>query len=113
MLRNMELIRRLLIAVEALPYPNEYISFKWADQDAQKVRYHVNLLHEGGLIQAYANPLSCFDEWSQVRLTWEGHELLALLRDEPVWQQAQAAVQERSGGDNLVLLKNYLLQHYS
>lgn len=110
MQRDLQLIRRLLIEIETLVYPNEYISFKWTDQDQQVVSYHVNLLHEGGLIQAFENKLSCFYEWNDVRLTWAGHELLELIRNEATWQAALQAVQQDSDGNNLELIKQQLLQ---
>jgi len=110
MQRDLELIRRLLIEIETLPYPNEYISFKWADQDAEVISYHVNLMHEGALIQAFENQLSCFYEWNDVRLTWHGHELLELIRDPNTWQSAKNAVEQFSHGNNLELIKQHLLQ---
>ncbi len=112
MQRDLELIRRLLIAIEKLPYPNQYISFPWSEPCADVISYHVNLMQQGGLIQATENKLSCFNEWNDVCLTWKGHELLELIRAEENWQEAQNAVEKRSHGNNLELIKQHLLKRF-
>ncbi len=112
MYRHSQLIRRILLAIEPLPYPNEYISFDWKDYTPDMISYHVNLLHDSGLIQATENKLTCFDEWNDVRLTWTGHEFLELIRDEKVWKTTLDTVKKTTGGDSFELIQYHLLQHY-
>jgi hypothetical protein len=111
MRRDAALIRWLLLHIETLAYPNQYISFHFEGYSRDEIVYHVEILSESGLIQAQGNRYSCFDEWSDVRLTWTGHELTALIRDLHIWEEALAALRPANACDmNFVMLQNYLLQ---
>jgi hypothetical protein len=111
MRRDAELIRLLLLHIETLAYPNQYMTFHFDGHDASAIVYHIDILKESGLIQAEENRYSCFDEWSNVRLTWIGHEFTALLHEEQHWQAALAAVRAACGGEvNFALLQARLLQ---
>lgn len=113
MKRNLEIIRSLLLQIETFPYPNKYMTLEAEDSTASEISYHVRLLTEGGLIEAEDNPYSCFDEWSQVRLTWQGHELLELARNQAHWEAAQKILVDRNAGLHFKLLADELLRHKS
>lgn len=89
MYRDWDLLRHILLFVEPLDYPNEYISIRVEDYGAHDIAYHVAIMKEGGLLEAEENPYSCFIEWSRVRLTWAGHELTDLIRDDAFWENAK------------------------
>jgi hypothetical protein len=108
MQRNPELIRHILLKIEELPFPNQYMSFQFKDYKDLEITYHVTLLTESDLVEAEAHPYSCFDEWSNVRLTWQGHELTDLIRDEKRWQQALEKTGQ-TGSVNFEILKKQLL----
>ena len=97
MQRYPELIRQILLRIEEFPFPNQYMTFRFQEYEAPVVVNHVTLLREAGLIEAEENPYSCFDEWSNVRLTWRGHELLELLRDGERWQAVLQEATQVSG----------------
>ena len=111
MKRDPDLIRKLLLRIEECPFPNQYVTFKFAGHEAEEIVYHVTLLCESGLIEAEENKYSCFDEWNNVRLTWRGHELLELVRDQTRWQNALERAEQVSGGTvNFELVGQVLLR---
>jgi hypothetical protein len=110
MQRDPDLIRKLLLAIEPKPFPNQYVSFEFDGHSEDGIAYHVLLMSEGGLIAAEKNPYSCFEEWNNVRLTWHGHELLDLCRDENRWQQAKQQLLQQSAGLNFEALQRILLE---
>jgi len=112
MRRDLALVREILLHIESFPYPNQYMTFKLPDYEATVIEYHLYLLIEGQLIQAQRDRRSCFDEWNEVRMTWAGHEFLALAADSTVWQQACAEAALTGGADNLVFLQTLLLEIY-
>jgi hypothetical protein len=107
MYRNPELIRKILLKIEAFPYPNQYMTFKFEDFDALDVNYHMLILQDSGLLEAEENRYSCFDEWSNVRLTWDGHELAGLMHDEQRWQSACERMEQQRMW-NFAVLRGWL-----
>jgi len=86
MRRDMELVRAILLAVEEFDEPPlSWIDIEVAGQEPEVISYHLEIMDEGGLIEA--KDLSSDDgyEWKPLRLTWAGHEFLANARDEGIW----------------------------
>jgi len=93
MQRNMELIRSLLLKLEALPVSYngiEILQYEGlADEKftAAEVAYHCDLLLEAGLVDQPGNsPRGVF---AFRRLTWQGHDFVDAVRDEDVWQKTR------------------------
>lgn len=101
MRRDMEIIRKLLAAIEAKSdlEPNE---IKIQDADDLVVGRHVEILFAAGMIDGFESdqlglpytPISVRD------LTWEGHDLAASLRNESVW----ASIKKKLSPDELSTL---------
>jgi hypothetical protein len=102
MKRDMDLIRELLLRIEAgedsfKPQPRETSRPEtreeaWAalEEAEEKLREHLKLLQERGLIEAvhYLDGEVLVD-----RLTWEGHDFLESVRDPEIWRKTKSGVQ--------------------
>ncbi len=93
MQRDMELVRALLLKLEALDqdsfgiYCYDYSELAVDGYSLDQVTYHLDLLLEAGLIdQGGSGALS---EFVFKRLTWAGHDFVDAVRDEEVWQKTR------------------------
>lgn len=110
MIRDFDLIRRILLDVEGFPanspsmilsYPDEY------DQDV--VNEHLCLLIEADLI--HGKPLRAMDGIVQVTvrgLTWAGHDFIDASKDKAIWEKAKTLIKEKGGAITFEVLKSLL-----
>jgi uncharacterized protein DUF2513 len=103
MTRDMDLIRTLLLWIEAQPQldgtrwlaPDKPEDVGVSDHSIEEVQYHLNLLIEAGFVEGKS-----FDAAGTVvfsRLTWKGHEFLENIKDVSVWKQVKARIEGLSG----------------
>lgn len=93
MKRDFDLIRRMMRDIEAVPAGQSVGIPNYDDVDRPTVVEHAVLLLEAGLIkgrtQASMNsPL----RMSITGLTWEGHEFLAVAKDDTIWEKGMKSV---------------------
>jgi len=110
MKRDMDLVRKILLAVEELP-PTIVQPRTLSIPDASDpiVNEHVHLLDEAGLIEAIDASTRGSAAWIPMRLTWEGHEFLESMRNESVWNKAKSELASRGLGFSFDLMKAALL----
>ena len=92
MKRNMDLIRRILLAIEGEPSTQHEFSIEGVDD--LELWYNVDLLVKADLIRGVdvrwaadgAGPYA--HSKGLVALTWDGHDFLDAIRSESVWQKA-------------------------
>lgn len=101
MKRDMDLVRKILIAVEESE--DENIELERLGDDLDRVHRHVALMKEFGLVDATIIPGGDGPEEKIVlcqvkRLTWKGHEFLEKARDESIWEKAKRICMEKPGG---------------
>ena len=106
MKRDMDLVRRILLAMEARPQAEAGYPLKVDGCEAERVNYHVLLLQEAGLITAIDTGL----QWLPVDLTWKGHEFLDAARDERRWRRAASIVERQKGAVPFQVLEDLLLR---
>lgn len=101
MKRDMDLIRSLLLTIEALP-PREVEaeSFRFEGVDRATIREHVRLLIEQGLVEGEVSQQSVSmlpgGTWARIRrITWAGHEYLDSVRNEKAWSKIKEAARDR------------------
>jgi hypothetical protein len=87
MKRDMDLIRDLLLRIEAAPglSPEEcfrpsHLYEEMPDRNSEEIFYHLMLLLDAGFI--IGDPLAELD-FAVERMTWQGHELLETVRPPP------------------------------
>lgn len=72
--RDMDLIREILLAIEASGITQGTIDLHLPAYDPELVSYHVKLLSQAGLITATDLSTMHGFEWAPKSLTWAGHE---------------------------------------
>ena len=96
MQRDMELIRKILFAIEK-EYVDvwlDYSDLKIEGYDFKTVGYHCSILYDAGLVYDYKgkyaeNELYFFGVG---RLTWEGHDFLDKIRNDTVWNKTKETI---------------------
>lgn len=104
MKRDLDLVRQLLFVIESSETAalNHVYGLSPGDQ---RVQYHLRLLVDAGL----ARGVGLTGEGSVcVRLTWDGHEMLELVRNESLWERAKRLVQDKTGGYSLEAIRAVL-----
>jgi hypothetical protein len=97
MQRDWDLIRKILIQVEALgDTRSQFHADEVEGADPETVSYHIRLLIDAGLVdgicsQGLDGPLRCFAS----ALTWEGHEFLDKIRSAGMWNKIKATAREK------------------
>jgi DNA-binding transcriptional ArsR family regulator len=113
MKRDMDLVRRLLVLLEAKPGDTVDEITKVDGYDPTSVKYHLILLFEAGLITGEPTRYGSSGRILNVipsRLTWEGHEILAAARDESIWNKVKSKLASSGADVPLALLKDLLIQ---
>jgi hypothetical protein len=105
----MDLIRSLLLKLEALPMemgdnvmmtPDD-VRFREAGITPDEIEYHLNLLREQDLIDCPAGQPMIGIIYRG--LTWRGHDFLDSVRDEEVWRKTKKGA-EAAGGYTVDIL---------
>ena len=110
MKRDMDLVRKILIELEKLPYSSGFVDLPIEGYSPDEVSYHVMLLSETGLIEAIDLSTLSGPHWAPIRLTWSGHEFVEASRDENRWEKAKNIMKEKGSGFAFGVLQNLLVQ---
>lgn len=86
MKRDMELIREILVAVEADAHRDGHaiVNFDLPGRNQDELRYHAKLLRDAGWIRA---EFFFGGEFVILDLTNQGHDFLDAVRNETVWKR--------------------------
>ena len=90
MKRDMDLVRKILLAMEPWEHQSGFVqAFTFTDYDQKVIGHHVWLMGQGDLITAM--PVTVVGSEPPVALplaiTWAGHEFLDAVRDDTVWAE--------------------------
>lgn len=112
MKRDMELVREVLMKLEALPMrPGSMVVISGYDEEMavdghtpEEVEYHMTMLRDAGFLNSPgAQPAGNGITFRS--LTWEGHEFLDTVRDPEVWKRTKEGA-SKMGGWTFGLLKD-------
>lgn len=110
MKRDLDLIRKILLALEAHEHGFAPETIEIAGYNQELVGYHIYLLGEAGLAKVLENTV--FDRESPsafaLNLTWDGYEFLEAAKDETVWGKAKENVIKPAGGIAFGVLLEWL-----
>jgi hypothetical protein len=111
---NLDLVRAILLHIEAAP-PNQDVGpIRLDGYDEDEVLAHLDLLAERDLIDANITRAGSGAKRIYAAyvksLTWEGHEFLDNARNEEVWSRTKALVKERGGSASFEIVKALLTQ---
>ena len=104
MKRDMDLVRWILLHVEAMD-PDGTTLFAYPDAyDSDATYEHVRLLESAGYVTAnyeMGNPPGIHG----MMLTWVGHDLVDSIRDESIWSEIKNKISSVSGSVSIDVLK--------
>ena len=110
MKRNLDLVRDLLLQIEKRTKPASIDLDPPEGSSPEEVEYHIEILKGSNLInfshQAKGVNGSIFTNLS---LTWEGHEFLDSIRSNAVWRVVQERI-KHLGGTALEIVKELAIQ---
>jgi hypothetical protein len=109
MRRDMDLVRQVLLAVEANPSSTAPCQLNVNGYSEEQLAYHTCLLHQAGLIEGIEEKNHYGPEVAPVRLTWAGHEFLEAARELARWSEAKRLI-GKLGGASLALWRKVLEQ---
>lgn len=110
MKRDLDLIRKLILAVEDVPTGTAPEAIEIEGYTAEQVGYHSYLIVDSGL--AEGADIGGFQDsspnWCLNHLTSAGHDFADAAHSESLWTEAKKIVKERAGGTSLDILKEVL-----
>ena len=93
MKRDMDLVRKILFAIEGAPYAMLGIDLKLDGYSTEDVQFHLELLDEANLLRMAPESYRSAQELPKpMRLTWEGCEFLDAARNDDIWHKAKQAL---------------------
>lgn len=98
--RNMDLVRAILLTIEAMDEPatlGDLVAADASELDRRTVDHLVQLMHRAGLLSGIDTADSEGPDWMDLELTWDGHDFLGSIRDPEHWREAKSAA-EKVGG---------------
>lgn len=110
MVRDFELVRRILLEIQALPADSIPDGIRFDGEYSDRVvDEHVALLIDAGLLEGVVSrnmdgSVSVF----VFRLTWEGHDFLDAAANDTIWKKARDVVLKPSVSFSFDLLKEWL-----
>lgn len=99
MKRDIDLLRRILLDLESGSSVHD------AGEDPQTLHYHIQLLHDAGLI--VADELVPGQWWPE-RITWAGHEFLDLARNDISWNRTKCNVASKVSSAPFAIVQELL-----
>lgn len=109
MKRDMDLVRAILLELEAVPAGGrEMKSPAIADRlqrDERTVGEHLRLMADGGLITVTDFPETRNSECWAMGITWSGHDFLESVRSDSVWSTVKTKLAKVGGGASIEVTK--------
>lgn len=104
MKRDMDLVRDILLDVEAANKPsmsNLLMAIGQSDENAIKLSYHLTMLIEQAQYLTGTKRMNVSSavgtEWLFLELTWQGHDFLDDTRDSEVWKKTKTGIEKLGG----------------
>lgn len=96
MIRNMDLVRELLLKLESYATPPGTTvvidphrgQFQIPGYSADQIAYHLSLIREAGFIESPGTQLAGMGVTFRC-LTWDGHDYLDAIRDPEIWRKTK------------------------
>ncbi len=111
MKRDMDLVRKIMLAVEASERPLDSTLIRIAGYTPDTITEHMRLLNEAGLVEGIsAYSVEHRLKWIELRLTWNGHDFLDAARNESIWTETVTEVRKKTGSAPFEVLKGLLME---
>jgi hypothetical protein len=105
MKRDMDLVREIMLKVEALP-PGPPVLYRMGEVEDLVLLNHLEMLIDAGLVRGKISRSqgSRGDVIGISTLTWQGHEWIDAVRDPRVWDEAKRTLLESGGSLSFELI---------
>ncbi len=104
----MDLIRDILLKIEEYNEPTGWINITIAGYTDLEISYHIKLLSQAGLIEAFNGSDTAGFDWKAKSLTWEGHEFLDSARNNTIWEKTKSVIKTKALGASFEIVKEIL-----
>lgn len=107
MTRDMDLVRKILVAVEARNERFRFSELTIDGYEPSEVSGHLEILAEAGYVEIenQTSMDTSYRKFSPKRLTWDGHEFLDSVRNDSVWTEVKKKVTSQGGALPLEVIK--------
>jgi hypothetical protein len=112
MKRDMDLVRAILLHLEAEAGPSGISLSEVEGHTWEETSYHVDIMAEAGLVngEGYrSSSTGACKGWMNLTLTWAGHEFLDAAREPSRWESAQTVTKQKAGTVSFEVLKQVLV----
>lgn len=110
MKRDLNLVRMILLDIEASP-PGELIGgFNYEGRSKAEVLEHVQLLIDADFIdgQMVLGNMGQPEECVVMRMTWAGQEFLSKAKNDTVWKKVMAQAEEKGMSTSMAVINGLL-----
>jgi Hypothetical protein (DUF2513) len=94
MKRDLDLIRTLLLEIEAHDDPTTTMTVRGDGHTEIEVQYHLKLLRDAGYIVAVDHSSGSTLDYRPKSVTWHGHEFLDAARNDGIWRQVKVKLKD-------------------
>jgi hypothetical protein len=110
MKRDMDLIRKIVFAIEELPDHSLAADLKLDGYEPEFVGFQCYLMKQGGLIEGFdaTSRVGKCPEVLPFHLTWAGYEFADSARNDTTWNKAKSTVVEKLGSASFAVLTEVL-----
>lgn len=110
MKRDLDLIRKIALAIEDLPTGYLLDQLKIEGYTSEQIGYHSYLVVDSGLAEGRDITTSedSSPNWWINNLTSAGHDFADAVRNEKTWNKATGIIKEKAGSATLDILKQVL-----
>lgn len=111
MIRDFDLIRKMLLEIQAMPAGSETFTLSYPEEFPQSVvDEHASILIDAGLIEGKVlrKAMGKIAAVNIRGLTWAGHDFIDAAKNESIWGKAFAFVKEKGGAVTFEVLKELL-----
>lgn len=97
MKRDMELIRKILFAIEEKYVDVAIYDLEIDGYDLKTVAYHCSILKDAGLISDYGASYGGDEllDFGVGAITWEGHDFLDKIRNDTIWNKTKETIKSK------------------
>ena len=96
MIRDMDLIRTLLLEIEKRDWEQSSDPIQIDGFSEEQIHYHLGLLTDAGMIDGIDATSTGGLCWMPGPLTWTGHEFLDAARNDTVWNKVKDEVKKKA-----------------
>lgn len=110
MKRDMELFREILLVLESGEPRRGSRRVSIPGYSDEVISYHVKLLKDAGLIEAFDASSKTSFAWVPQMLTSAGHDFIDAAKDQRIWVKVKRKIQGMGGEVTLAILKTVVDQ---